>query len=235
MNPILFIYNEFLWRPLFNGLVWFYVALPPHDLGLAILALTVLIRIVLFPLLYRSQKAQKDMARIQPEIKKIQERLKGDREAQGKALMELYAAHKVNPLSGCLMVLLQLPILIALFSVFQKGLDPARLSFLYSFVNNPGALNPIAFGLLDLSKGNIYLGIAAAIIQYFQIRIMMPPAFPQAAKDDFSRAIQLQTLYVMPAIVLVWSFTLPSALTLYWTISNIFAIVQEIITEHYAK
>ena len=120
MNPIIFIYTEFLYRPLFNGLVLIYTILPWQDLGVAIIFLTIIIRFILTPLFLKSKKAQIELARIQPEIKKIQNSLKNDKEAQGKALMELYAKNKVNPFSGCLVAIIQLPILIALFRVFQK-------------------------------------------------------------------------------------------------------------------
>lgn len=228
MNILTFFYNEFLWRPLFNGLVWFYSLVPFHDLGIAIILLTIAIRLVLTPLFWKAQKTQKNLATLQPEIKRIQEELKQNREAQGKALMGLYAKHNVNPFSGCLVLLIQLPILIALFNVFRSGLDPTLLSYLYPFVQNPGSLNHVAFGILDLSMGSIYLGVIAALSQFFQTKMMMVGQ-PQSAQNDFARMMQWQTLYIFPAIILVWSYTLPSALTLYWTILNIFGIVQEVV------
>ena len=226
MNPLSFIYTEFLWRPLFNGLVLFYNILPWHDLGLAVVLLTVAVRAVSLPLTLKAQKAQKDLARIQPHIKKIQEDHKGNRELQGKALMELYAEHRVNPFSGCLLILLQLPVLIALFQVFRGGLDASLLSYLYSFIANPGTIDPISLGILDLSRPSVPLGVVAAITQYFQSRLSMPPQPPEA--NQFSKAMSWQTQYIFPALLLVWAYTFPAALILYWTVSNILGIVQEI-------
>lgn len=235
MNLFLSLYNEFLFRPLFNGLVWFYTALPVQDLGLAIIALTILIRIVLTPLLWKGQNAQRKLSELQPEIKRIQEENKNNREKQGKALMEFYAKHKINPFSGCLLMLAQLPILIALFNVFQRGLNPTALQFLYSFIPNPGSLNPVAFGLIDLSKGNIWLGIVAAVTQYFQIKLSTPKPAAESKKTDFAAIFQKQSLYIFPALILVWSYTLPSALTLYWTALNLFGIVQEIVVKKWVR
>ncbi len=235
MNPFIYIYTEILWRPLFNGLVFFYTALPLQDLGLAIVALTTVLRILLAPFMWKAQKAQKSLAAIQPEIKKIQEEFKNEREKQGKALMELYARHKVNPFSGCLLIALQLPILIALFQVFQKGFDPGELKYLYSFVSNPGALETISSGLIDLAKGNIYLGVVAAVTQYLQTRMSSTAPAATGGKKDFSQMLQWQTMYIFPALILVWSYTLPSALTLYWTVLNILGIVQEIIMRRIKK
>lgn len=236
MNPFSYFYTQILWRPLFNGLVFFYNIVPGHDLGVAIIALTIAIRLILAPLLWKGQAAQKKLAIIQPELKRLQEKHKGNKEAQGRALMELYALHKVNPLSGCLVLLVQLPILIALFQVFRSGLDTASLAHLYSFMANPGALRPIAFGIINLTKGNVYLGVAAALTQYLQTKMTAPPASPaNAGGGDFARALQWQTTYFFPLLILLWSYSLPAALTLYWTAMNTFGIVEQIILKRRAN
>lgn len=227
MDFLKLLYTEILWRPLFNGLLWLYAVVPVHDLGLAIVILTVVIRLLLAPLLWKGGKAQRALAALQPEIQKVRDNHRDNREAQGKALFELYAKHKVNPFSGCLMIIIQLPILIALFQVFQQGFDPAALVYRYPFVPDPGELNPISFGILDVRKGNVVLGIIAAALQYFQARLSLRAAAPP--QGDFAKALNWQTLYVFPALIIVWSVTFPSALTLYWTVLNVFGIVQEII------
>ena len=160
-----FLYNELLWRPLFNGLIFFYTILPFADLGVSIIMLTIVIRAILAPVLWKAQKAQKDLQLIQPEIKKIQSQFKNDKEGQGKALMEIYARHKVNPFSGCLLMFIQFPILIALLSVFQN-FDASRLAYLYPFISHPGTIHTISFVFLDLEKVNITLGVIASITQY---------------------------------------------------------------------
>lgn len=226
----MYAYTEFLWRPLFNGLVFFYTLLPGQDLGVAIIALTVVIRLLLTPFLLKGQKGQQLLAQLQPELSRIKEKHKNDREQQSKAIMALYAEHKINPLSGCLVLLIQLPLLIALLQVFRQGFDPASLSFLYSFIANPGALDPVAFGVLDLSKGNIFLGVAAAVTQFLQTKLATPPVAPAASGStgDFAKALQWQTTYLFPLLILFWSYSLPAALTLYWTTLNTLGIVQEI-------
>lgn len=231
MNFLKIIYNEFLWKPLFNGLVWIYNFLPWPDLGLAIVIFTVIIRLLLTPLLLKARKAQKDMTIIQPEIKKIQEKHKNNKEEQGKALMELYAKYNINPFSGCLVMLVQLPILLALFQVFSQGVGVINPSYLYSFIKNPQTLYPISFGFLDLAKGSVYLGVLAALTQFFQTKMTMGPkkkGLGGGAKD-MAEIIQWQALYLFPALILIWSYKLPSALTLYWTVLNILGILQEII------
>ncbi|TSC78853.1 MAG: preprotein translocase subunit YidC [Parcubacteria group bacterium Gr01-1014_33] len=229
------LYIELLYRPLFNGLVFFYTALPVHDLGVSIILLTMVIRVALTPFLWKGQKAQRALAALQPEIKKIQETFKNDKEKQGRAMMELYAKHRVNPFSGCLALIIQLPVLIALFQVFHKGFNPDELSYLYSFIQNPGSLNPLSFGVFDLSKGSIWVGAVAALTQYFQTRLTLPSTPPSKTKGDFSQILQNQALYLFPGLILLWSWSLPSALPLYWTVLNIIGIVQEMVVRRIGK
>ena len=145
------LFNEALYRPIFNALVFLYNIIPGHDFGIAIILLTILIRIILFPLSYKSIKSRQALSVLQPKIKEIQKKLK-TKEEQTQAMMKLYKEHKVNPFSGCLPLLIQFPILIALYRVLINVLKPASLTVLYSSVKNPNIINPIFVGILDLSK-----------------------------------------------------------------------------------
>ena len=227
MSGISYLYTELLWRPLFNALIFLYTTLPVQDFGLAIIILTFIIRTIMAPMLWKSQQEQKKMASLQPEVKKMQEKYKDDKEGQGKALMELYAKNRVNPFSGCLILLVQIPLFIALLQVFKHGFDMSQLSYLYSFVTRPEVINAQAFGFLDLAKGNIYLGVVAAVTQYFQTKLST--AAQPKQENNFASMMNTQALYVFPILILLWSRTFPAALTLYWTVMNIFAIVQEFI------
>ena len=229
MNIFSLIYTNFFWQPLFNSLVFLYNVLPWHDLGLAIIVLTLIIRLLLAPLFWKAQHSQKQMAAMQPHLKKIQADLKHDREAQGKAMVELYAKHNMSPLSpvsGCL----QLPILFALFGVFRAILNPADMSYLYAFVAKPAILNPISFGILDLSHRSIPLGVLAAISQYFQIKMTLPAA-PAEDEAEFARAMRVQAPFLFPAVIFIASLSSPAALGLYWTVLNAFGILQEIVVK----
>ncbi len=233
MNIFVFLYTDFFWRPLFNSLVFLYNILPWHDLGLAIIVLTIVIRLLLAPLFWKAQQSQKSMAAMQPELKKIQTNFKHDREAQGKAMMELYAKHNMSPfspVSGCLVMLIQLPILFALFGVFRAIVDPSQLSYLYSFVMRPEFLDPISFGFLDLARRSIMLGVLAAVSQYFQIKLAMPDA-PPGDEPEFSRVMRVQAPFLFPAVIFIAALSSPAALGLYWTVLNVFGIVQELIVK----
>ncbi len=229
------VYTEAVWRPLLNGLMALYGMIPGGDFGVAVIAFTFIVRIIFIPLHWKARAAQQNLALIQPEVKKIQEKYKNDREGQGRALMELYAEKKINPMSGCLPILVQLPILFAIFSIFRSGFDPNVLDYLYAFIPRPDAVNPVAFGFLDLSKGNVILGFFAALTQYIQTKITLPPAAPISGRPDFSQIFQKQSLYLLPLLVLWWSYWLPAALTLYWTLLNIFGIVQDTLMSRLTK
>lgn len=229
MNILSTIYREVIYRPLLNGLVAIYLFLPYHDLGFAIVALTVAVRLILHPAISQAIRSQHALARIQPRLREIQERLKGDKEAQAKETMALYRAEGVNPLSGCLPLLIQLPVLIGLYRLFWKGLSLTDRSLLYSFLPPLEIFNPIAFGLFDLTQASIPLAIAAGLSQFLQGHFIPQPRpiAPASGSGDFSTVMQWQTRYVFPIIIAAISWSLPSALAFYWTIFNLFAILQQ--------
>src|SRR3989338_6616349 len=125
-------FNQILVYPLLNLLVFFYNFIP--DIGVVIILVTVLVRLALLPSFHKSLKHQKALQDLQPKMNEIKEKHKDDKEQQAKAMMELYKVHKVNPLSSCLPLLLQLPLLIALYQVCIRSLDGSKLNGLYSFV-----------------------------------------------------------------------------------------------------
>ncbi len=131
------LFHEILYRPLFNALIFLYQYFSFHDLGIAIILLTIILRLILFPLFHKGAKDQAILQRLAPKIKEIQTNHKNDREKQSKALLDLYRQHKVNPFSGFLLLLVQLPILIALYRVFLNGFSVETLSNLYSFISSP--------------------------------------------------------------------------------------------------
>ena len=218
-------YNEIFYRPVLNGLVFLTTALPGHDLGLAVILLTVIVRLLMFPLAHKMLKTQKIMQRLDPEIKKINADKK-NKEDQSKALMELYRAHGINPFSGFLAMLIQFPLLIALYQVFWKGI-PFELQAIYSFLTVPAEINILFLGLVVLTKPNIIFAALAAVSQFFQARLAMPPKKNSLPKNDFASAMQSQMVYFFPILIFFLGFTMPAAVSLYWTSMNIFAIVHE--------
>ncbi len=201
-----------LYTPLLNLLIFLYNNVAFQDLGVAIILLTLIIRFVLYPLFYKSFLNQTLMQKLQPVITKIQHEHKHDREKQAQALMALYKEHKVNPFSSFLLLLIQLPILIALYHVF---------------LNTPEGLSPTFLGLIDLSKTSILIVGLAAVAQYIQGKLTLPKIKPNEEVPQATKIAQ-QMVYIGPAITLVILWTLPAAIGLYWLISSLFSLAQQL-------
>lgn len=234
------IFNDLLYCPLFNLMIFFYNIIPGQDIGVAIIMLTLLVRFVLYPINTKAIKSQKQLQEIQPEMKKVQAKYKNDKEKQAKALMELYQKHKVNPMSGCLPLLIQFPILIALYWVFLNGFKDESLNIIYSFVFNPSHINPMFFGIVNLSETNIILAFIAGSLQYFQTKMIMgnkkdkktledkkKEKTPEEKTQDFAQSMSKQMVYLMPVLTFVFAMSFPSGLALYWAVTTLFAIVQQ--------
>lgn len=220
------IFTAIFTRPLLNLLVFFYQVLPLHDLGLSIILVTILIRLLLYPFVAKSLRAQKALTDLQPELKALQEKHKNNKEEQAKHTMELYRARGVNPFSGCLPVLVQLPLLIALVSVFSAITKPGALDQLYGFTLRPDAINTIAFGFLNLAAPNIILAILAGATQFLQA-YLAPQPVAAGGDSPFAKSMQTQTLYFLPIFITVLAWRFAAALPLYWTVLNIIGIFQQ--------
>ena len=215
-------FNQILVYPLLNLLVFFYNFIP--DIGVVIILITVVVRLVLLPSFHKSLKHQKALTALQPKMDEIKRKYKDDKEQQAKALMELYSVHKVNPLSSCLPLLVQLPILIALYQVFIQSLSGNSLAGLYPFIQNPGTIDPMFVNWLNLAHPNIPLAVVAGIAQYFQSRMMLPKT---KSNDPTSKMMSYQTLYLLPAITIFFGIKFPAGLMLYWIVTTLFGIGQQ--------
>ncbi len=218
------LYSDIIYRPLLNALVFLYNIVPGHDIGIIIILITILIRLILAPSMQRSLKGQKQMNDLQPKLNAMREKYKDNKEAQAKAMMELYKEHKINPLSSCLPILIQLPILIGLYQVFRQALGGHNLTGLYHFIKDPGILNPKFFNLIDLSKPNIAFAVVAGLAQFWQSKMMMPKT---ENADATAKVMAMQTTYVLPVLSAFIALRLPAGLPLYWIITTLFAIGQQ--------
>jgi len=226
-------FNLILYQPLFNVLVLLYVYLPGHDFGVAIILLTLLIRLILYPLMAQSIKSQKALAEFQPKIQEIRQRYREDKEKQVRAMMELYRKEKINPFGSLLPLLIQLPILIALYRVFWQGLRPEEIANLYSFVPQIGGINPTFFGIINLAEASLLLAIFAGVCQFFQTKMVTPqlrsgqPPKKQDPTAQFSEMLQKQMLYFFPLFTVFILWKLPAAIGLYWIVTSLFSILQQ--------
>ena len=166
---------------------------------------------------------------MQPKIKEIQNKFK-DAEKQGRELLKLYQETKFNPFSGIFLLLIQLPVLWALFKVFQNGLSLEMISgLIYSFVPLPTTINPYFLGI-NLANPNIPLALITAIAQYIQAKGTTPQVKREQSQDQMeqvSQMIQKQTTFFIPAFTFFVLFSLPSAIALYWVLTTILSIIQQ--------
>jgi len=230
MEILINAFNTVLYQPLFNALILLYEHLPGRDFGMAVIVLTVLIRLLLYPLMMKSIKSQKVLTELQPKIQEIQNKYKENKERQAKEMMELYQKEKINPFGGCLPLLIQLPILIALYRVFWQGFQPETMTLLYSFVPHPGTIDPYFLGLVNLSQASLILALIAGVAQFFQSRMMMPKNRKPAGTDktaQFSEMMQKQMLYLFPIFTVFILWRLPAAIAVYWIVTALFSIGQQ--------
>ena len=174
------------------------------NFGVSIIVVTILIKIALLPLTLKQDKSMKEMKKIQPELEKIKKEYAHDKQMLNIKTMELYKEHKVNPLGGCLPLLLQLPILFALFGVLRNGIIPKDSSFLWLKLSVPDP-----FYVLPVLNG---------AVSFFQQKLM-------GSAD--SNPQMKNMMYIFPIMMIMFSVKMPSGLQLYWLTSSILAVVQQ--------
>ena len=221
------IYNVVFYQPVFNILILLYNFIPGKDLGIAIILLTVLFRVAMLPLSIKAALTQKKFTELQPKVKEIQERLKTNKDQQARELLALYKKEEVNPFAGILPLLVQIPVLLALFQVFGKGLQAEHFSNLYWFVGDPGVLNPHFLQFLDLGKASLLVGVVAGGFQFVQGKQMAPRPSAGGAQKGFASTMQTSMVYFLPFITVSFLSRLPSAVGLYWITTSIFSIWQQ--------
>ena len=210
------LFNTYLYQPILAVLVFIYENLSFGDLGVAIILLTVAVRIVLFPLFYKGAKDQTIAQRLQPKIKQIQTEHKEDKEKQAAALMALYREHKFNPLSGILLLIVQLPVFIALFQIFRKELGAEVFD------------NQSLFGLIDVGAKSVVIVLVAAVLQFFQGKLSLPPTKEGDAKANPLANAGKVMIYVGPVFTAIILMNLPAGIGIYWIVTTLFSIAQQV-------
>ncbi len=230
------LFQTIFYQPLLNLLIFIALIFPGHDLGAAIILLTLLVKLLLAPLSWKQIQAQIALQEVQPEMERLKEVHKNDKQALAQAQMELFKEKKINPLSSCLPLLIQLPFLFALYYVFIDGVGSAEkiIPLLYSFVAYPEGINTVFLGMLSLTTAhNIPLAILVAAVQYLQTRLLMPPQKKQdgekKTEPDMASIMNKQMLYFVPILTGVMSYQFPSALGLYWFTQTALGILQQLL------
>lgn len=230
-------FHTIFYVPLYNALI-FLTTTFGGSLGLAVIGLTIVVKVVLSPLAHKSIVSQIEQKKLQPLVEELKKKYPDQKEQSAK-MMELYKEHKTNPFAGCLLILLQLPIIIALYNVFMKGLvvNPAEL---YSFIQAPEMIKTMFLGIDLSATKSIILAVLAGLSQFLQMYwspAMQNPSHPPAGglpqvkgegvKPDMMASMTKSMKYTMPIMIAFFSYAVPGAVAVYWIISNIAMIIQE--------
>ncbi len=236
-------YHELIFRPLYNGLVYLMDILPWVDVGIVVAIFTIIIKFVLYPLSKSSLLTQVRMKEIEPEVNKLKAQYSTDKQTQALKVMQLYKEKKIKPFAGVLLIAIQLPILLALISVFYKIIPTIDASQLYSFVSVP-VIKTNFLGFIDLTQKSLILSLATGVIQYLQLHFSLssrPPVIEREAdRGDFSTQLATnmskQMKFLVPIIAFVSTYWLipssfpqaASIIAIYWSVSSLFTLAQEL-------
>lgn len=237
-----YFWTTLFYQPLYNVLIFLVSIVPWNDLGLGIILLTIIIRTILLIPSQNALKSQRKLQEIQPKLARIREKYKNNQEMIAKETMAIWKEHKVNPFGSCLPLIIQFPVLIALFYVVQNGLNPDNGYLLY------GSLQQFVFSkihvnflnILDLTKINIFvLPLIVGALQFLQMKLAMvrnKSKEEQSHKKEKSpkakNEMQIANntmLYIMPVMIAVFTASVPAGVGLYWSVSTLYGIGQQLV------
>ncbi len=222
------LYQTIIYRPLVNALIFLYNTVAFEDLGIAIILLTLIVRFALYPLFHKQLHHNAKLQALQPKLKKIKEEHKNNREKEIEATMALFAEQGTNPFMAIFLSFAQLPVVLALYHLFSRGLHESYVAQLYSFVHAPAALHWTLFGLINLAEPNKIVIALTALVQYFQGLTALPrPENPQMLTVEEKAA--RRNVLIIPLVIttLFWWLKIPTAVGVYWIVSALFSIAQQ--------
>lgn len=230
------LFNTLFFEPLYNALVALIHIVPHGDVGIAVILLTILVKLALFPLSKSAVKSQMAIRALQKPMDEIKEKYKDDREKLGLETLELYKKNNINPFASLLLLFIQLPVILALYWVIlDGGLPVINTELLYGFIKVPATITMEFIGMFHISEPHsVLLALLAAISQHFQARFSFPKQEPKpkdakpSFQDDMMRSMSVQVVWVLPIFVFFISYNFAAVVSLYWFVSNLFAIGQEL-------
>jgi YidC/Oxa1 family membrane protein insertase len=231
------LWNSIFYQPIYNALIFIINNITFGDVGFAIILLTIFVKLVLSPLTKKSIKSQILMKRMEPEIKQIKKDFP-NKEEQAKQTFALYKKYGTNPFSGCLVIILQLPFIFALYYVFYKGLS-IDSTLIYSYIQTPVNLHTNFLGLIEMGQKSIVLAFFAGLTQFIQGYLATPIKSkveivteadintPKTFQEQLSDSMQMNVRYILPIFIAFIAWQISAAVALYWITSNTFTIAQE--------
>lgn len=224
-------FNAVFYNPIYNALVSLVAILPGADVGIAIIILTIGIRLLLLPLSVSAARTQRAMKELEPKIKELKEKYKDDKEREAVETLELYKAAQVNPFSSLLMAFIQIPVLLALYWVFREPFATVEAARLYAFTPVPSSFSFEFLGLISVAGKSLVLAFLAGATQYWQAHAAlngtMKPSEDGSTGAGFQKIMGMQLKYVFPFLIGVISYTTSGAIALYFVTTNLAGVAQE--------
>jgi YidC/Oxa1 family membrane protein insertase len=224
-------FHVVFYNPIYNALVALMALVPGGDVGVAVILLTIIIRLILLPFSLSAARTQRAMKILEPKIKDLKEKHKGDKEKEALETLALYREAQVNPFASILTVFIQIPVLLALYWVFRYEpfltLDAARL---YALTPIPHAVSLQFLGIISVAGKSLILALLAGLSQFLQAHMALSGTMKPAsggAQGDFQRVIGLQLKYVFPFLIGTISYTTSGAIALYFISTNLAGALQE--------
>jgi YidC/Oxa1 family membrane protein insertase len=225
-------FHTFFYNPIYNLLVTLVAITPWGDVGVAVILLTIIIRLILLPFSLSAARTQRAMRALEPKLAELKEKHKDNKEEHARQTLELYRTEKVNPFASILTIFVQLPVLLALYWVFfYEPFTIINTKLLYSFTPVPGTITDSLFGLVPMASKSLILAILAGATQYLQAHFSLvnaPQPSGEGLQADFTRIMTLQLRYVFPILIAVIAYTTSAAIALYFVTTNIAGALQEI-------
>ena len=234
------LFHTFLYDPIYNLLIFFVDVVPYGDVGIAVIIVTVIVKVVLWPLSIAAMKTQRRMKFVEPQLREIREKYKKDKEKQALETLALYKNNGIRPFSSIFVALLQIPVVLALYLVFShEHLLAPNQEIIYSFVSFPSQINPLFFGIFPTTGHVIILALVAGIAQFIHAYLTIP--VPEKSKDpnpataeEFARMIAIQSRFILPILVAVLAYS-AGAVAIYFIASSIVGVFQEYYVRYHLR
>lgn len=226
-------FHAVFYNPIYNALVALVALIPGGDVGIAVIVVTILIRLLLLPFSLSAARTQRAMKVLEPKIKELKEKHKGDKEKEALETLALYREAKVNPFASILTVFIQIPVLLALYWVFYyEPFSTINTARLYAFTPLPHFVSLEFLGIISVASKSMVLAILAGVTQYIQAHMAlagtMKPSGEKGMQNDFQRIMGMQLKYVFPFLIGTISYTTSGAIALYFITTNIAGSLQEL-------
>jgi YidC/Oxa1 family membrane protein insertase len=225
-------FHTILYIPIYNLLIFFVDIVPNGDVGIAVIIVTIIVKVVLWPLSIMAIKTQRRMKFLEPQLKEIREKYKDNKEKQALETLSLYKNNGVRPFASILVTFLQLPVIISLYLVFRhEHLLAPNQALIYHFVSFPAHISPLFLGMFPMAEHVLVLAAVAGLAQFAQAYITIPvPAKSKDAKptssEEFARILSIQSRIILPVLIAVIAYT-AGALAVYFITSSLLGILQE--------